>query len=164
MTWSVDFGGDADLPVAVDHGQFIVCDCDSGVCVDAYDDAAQRAGVAAWGDGLAVFTASSWTDTTVRLSLRRERPVIDLGAWDRVVETGICIRGGALDVYGPESARRNWAHVGIPSDSYSLAVCGIGFDTTDEYGAAGSDTYTIWLWPGPVPPTRVLKDRRARAR
>jgi hypothetical protein len=161
---SVDFGDDTDIPVAVDHGQFIVCDRHSKVDVDSYDDAAQRAGLAAWGDGIAVFTASHWTHTTVRLSLRRTRPAIDLDAWDHVVESGIRIAGGAVDVFGPESTGTDQVRVLIPSGSYSLAVCGTAFGTANQYGDDGIDTYTIWLWPGPIPPTRVLKDGLARGR
>ena len=160
---SVNFGDDADIPAAVDHGQFIVCDCNSQIEIDSYDDAAHRAGLAAWGDGIAVFTASHWTDTSVRLSLRRTRPVIDLDAWDHVVEGGIRVCGRAVNVFGPESTATNQASVMIPSGSYSLAVCGTGFATTDEYGDDGSDTYMIWLWPGPILQTRVLKDGLARA-
>jgi hypothetical protein len=124
---------------------------------------AQRLGLATWTGGLAVFTESHWTKTTVQLCLRDERPAVDLADWDHAVESGIRVTGGAVRIFGPESTGANEVAVQIPSASYSIVVCGSGFGSTGEYGDDGSDTYTLWLWPGPVLPARRLKDGLERS-
>ena len=156
----VTMGSEVAVSVGIDHGQFIACDCDAALDIDSYGEAAFREGLALWGGngGITVFAASDWTDTEVTVRLLPGRPAIAEDDWDHVGEGGLVIRSGRLHVYGPEDTRTNEASIGLPSDSYSLIVCGRGFNTTNEYGDEGSDSYMLVLWPGPPLDRRVLKD------
>jgi hypothetical protein len=70
---------------------------------------------------------------------------------------------GAVGVLGPESTGIDETVVTLPSGEYSLLVCGYDFGTTNEYGDDGDDSYAVWLWPGPVLTTKVLKDAATSA-
>lgn len=153
-------GDSADLRVRIDHGQFILCDLDSELDVDAYHEKAQAVGFAAWRGGLSVFTESLWTESTVRVQLLGERPILDLGPLDHVAEGGIICATGELRAYGPEDTGISEAVVRLPPGSYSVIVAGEGFATTDEFGDNGDDRYTVFLWPGDALGPRVLKDGR----
>ena len=148
------------VPVRIDHGQFIACDPDARLDIDSYGGSAQRQGLAMWGGngGITVFTASHWTETEVRVRLLSERPAITETEWDHLVEGGLIIRSGRLHIYGPEDTGTNEAPITLPSGSYSLMVCGRRFDSTNEYGDEGNDTYTLALWHGPPLERRVLRD------
>jgi hypothetical protein len=148
------------VSVGIDHGQFIACDPDAPLDIDSYDESASRAGLAMWGrkGGITVFSASHWTSTEVTVRLLRKRPIIAGNEWDHVVEGGLIIRSGRLHLYGPDDTGTNEASISLPSGSYSLIVCGRGFDSTNEYGDEGSDSYTLVLWPGPPLDRRVRKD------
>ena len=154
----LEVGTETTVPVDIDHGQFIVSVPSAEVSVDSYDEAANRAGLAVWPGGCIVFTASHWTRTTVTVALSADRPAIALDAWDHAVDPGIDVPDGQLRIFGPESTGVDESAVELPSGTYSALVCGAGFDTTNEYDAEGSDTYTLFMWPGPVLPRRVVKD------
>jgi hypothetical protein len=160
MSYAVEPGGEVTVPVAIDHGQFIVCDPDAKVDIDSYGEEATRQGVAPWsgGGGITVFTASRWTKTVVIVALHLEKPGIDIDQCDHLVEAGLSIRSGRLHLYGPEDTNANEASIVLPSGIYSVIVSGKGFDTTNELGDEGSDTYALHLWPGPILKRRVLKD------
>jgi hypothetical protein len=160
MSDTLEPGDDVAVPVSVDHGQFIVCDPEAELDIDSYGTEATRQGVALWASagGITVFTASHWTKTLVTVALHDDRPRIDVDQWDHVVEAGLSIRGGRLHVYGPEDTNVREAAIVMPSRTYSVMVCGKGFDTTNEYGDEGEDTYALHLWPGPLLERRVLKD------
>lgn len=156
----LEAGGEVTVRVGVDHGQFVVCDPDAELDIDSYGPAAQRDGLAIWGSGagVTVFTASHWTKTVVTVRLVMERPARADGEWDHVVEAGLVLRSGRLNLYGPEDTAVNEASVVLPPGSYGLRVCGRDFDSVNEYGDEGNDSYLLMLWPGPVGERRVLKD------
>jgi hypothetical protein len=160
MTDALEPGRVVTVPVSVDHGQFIACDPEAKLDIDSYDEEATRQGVALWeaSGGITVFTASQWTETFVTVALHHEKPRIDVDQWDHVAEAGLSIRSGKLHVYGPEDTNVNEASVVVPSGTYSVIVSGKNFDTTNEYGAEGADTYALHLWPGRILERRVLKD------
>jgi hypothetical protein len=128
--------------------------------IDSYGNEATRQGVALWGSGggITVFTASHWTKTLVTVALHDKQPGIDIDQWDHVAEAGLSIRSARLHLYGPEDTNLHEASVVMPSGTYSVIVSGRGFDTTNEYGDEGTDTYALHLWPGPRLQRRVLKD------
>jgi hypothetical protein len=156
--------GELTVPVGVDHGQFIACDPDAELDIDSYGDAAQRAGLATWrsGAGVTVFTASHWTDTVVTVRLTRERPTLAEDDWDHVVEAGLVLRRGRLHLYGPEDTGVNEHSIALRPSTYALLVCGRDFDSVNECGDDGNDSYALLLWPGPVFERRVLKDGFSR--
>jgi hypothetical protein len=160
MSYALEPGGDVTVPVTVDHGQLIACDPEAELDIDSYGPEATRQGVALWGagGGITVFTASHWTDTLVTVALHHARPRIDVDECDHVAEAGLSIRSGRLHLYGPEDTNLNEASVLVPTGTYSVIVSGKGFDTTNEYGDEGADTYALHLWPGPLLTRRVLKD------
>jgi hypothetical protein len=92
------------------------------------------------------------------VALHDEKPVIDIDQCDHVAEAGLSIRSGRLQLYGLEDTNLNEVSVVVPSGTYSVIVSGSGFDTMNEYGDEGVDTYTLHLWPGPLLERRVLKD------
>jgi hypothetical protein len=153
-------GSEVTVQVGIDHGQFVACDPDAPLDIDSYGDVAMRQGLAIWGGngGITVFTASHWTQTEVRVSLSSERPALASADWDHLVEGGLIVRSGRLHIYGPEDTGINEASISLPSNSYSLIVCGRHFDTLNEYGDEGDDSYGLLLWPGPPLERSVLKD------
>jgi hypothetical protein len=160
VEYKLEMGAQVTVPVGIDHGQFIACDPDAQLDIESYGDAAQRAGVAVWGNvgGVTVFTASRWTNTTVTVRLTPDRPAVSSDEWDHVVEAGLIVRSGRLHLYGPEDTGVKEVSVAVPPGTYSLVVCGRDFGSTDEYDAEGNDTYALLLWPGPTLQRRVLKD------
>jgi hypothetical protein len=160
MPTALTMGSDATVPVRVDHGQFIACDPAAELDIDSYGETASREGLAMWAGngGITVFAASHWTDTKLTVRLVPERPSFAEHEWDHLVEGGLVIKSGRLQVYGPEDSGINEASISLPSDSYSLVVCGRDFDSTNEHGDEGHDHYMLVLWPGPPLDRRVLKD------
>ncbi len=157
---TLKMGSEVTVPVGIDHGQFIACDRGAQLDVDSYDELAQRQGIATWSGnrGITVFAASNWTKTNITVRLSIGRPAVAEDEWDHVVEGGLIVSSGWLHIYGPEDTGTSEASIRLPTDSYSLIVGGRGFDTTNEYGDEGSDTYALLLWPGPPLDRRVLKD------
>lgn len=160
MSMALTMSSEVVVPVAIDHGQFIACDPQADLDIDSYGEDATRQGLAAWSGngGVTVFTASHWTNTEVVVGLSPGRPTIAEDTWEHLVEGGLIITSGRLHIYGPEDTGVNEASISLPSDSYSLIVCGRAFDSTNEYGDAGSDSYALLLWPGPPLERRVLKN------
>lgn len=153
-------GSQVRVPVGIDHGQFIACDPQADLDIDAYTDRAMRAGLALWGNGggITVFTASHWTASDVTVALSPARPEIAESDWDHIVEGGLVIRSGRLHIFGPEQTETNESAIAVPPQMYSLIVCGGDFDTTNEYGDDGDDAYALLMWPGHPLDRRVLKD------
>jgi hypothetical protein len=160
MEETLRMGTEVEVPVGIDHGQFIACDRSAELDIDSYGDLAQRQGLAMWrgNRGVTIFTASNWTETHATVRLSPGRPAVAVDEWDHVVEGGLIINSGRLHIYGPEDTGAEETEISLPSDSYSLIVCGHNLDSTNEYGDNGSDTYTLLLWPGPALDRRVLKD------
>jgi hypothetical protein len=160
MAVELEVGREVVVSVAIDHRQFIVRDASATLDIDAYDERASREGLAVWGDhgGVTVFTASQWTETQVTVGLHDERPTLTLDDWDHVVEAGLHLSSGEMRLYGPEDTGVTEAAITLPQGAYSLVVSGCGFDTTNEFGDEGADTYALRLWPGPLLQRRVLKD------
>jgi hypothetical protein len=152
--------GAVTVPIAVDHGQFLVRDHDALLDIDAYDEHSTRDGLALWGDrgGVTVFTASHWTHTDVTVRLEPQRPAIASADWDHLVEGGIVVPSGRLHLYGPEDTVSHEVSIAVPPGEYSLIACGRDFASTNEYGDEGRDRYALILWPGPPLRRRVLKD------
>jgi hypothetical protein len=161
---TLTMGSEVRVRLGIDHGQFIARDSVSVLDIESYDDDAIQHGLAIWDSrrGITVFTASSWSESEVTLRLSAVRPVVTAEDWDHVVEGGLVIESGCLHVYGPEDTGTNEAMVNVPSDSYSLLVCGRAFDSTNEYGDDGRDTYALLLWPGSPLRRRVLKNGFSR--
>ncbi len=137
-----------------------MCDPNAELDIDTYDERASREGLAVWraNGGVTVFTASHWTVTQVTVGLHGERPTLALDDWDHVVEAGLNLTSGEMRLYGPEDTGVNEAAITLPQGAYSLLVSGCGFDTINEFGDEGADTYELRLWPGPLLQRRVLKD------
>jgi len=153
-------GGTVDLTIGVDHSQFIVCDRDAEIDIDSYSDEATAAGLATWAGGFAVFTDSHWAQCRVRLTLTETRPDPRLDGCDHAVEAAVEFASGRLELFGPEGAGMDQAVIVVSPGEYGLFVLGHEFGTANEYGDDGDDRYTILLWPGTVPATRVLKAGR----
>lgn len=153
-------GSEVAVPVGIDHGQFIACDPDAELDIDSYGETASRQGLAMWdgNGGMTVFTASRWTETEVTVRLLSDRPAVAEAECDHLVEGGLVISSGRLHIYGPEDTGTNEVSISLPSDSYSVIVCGRQFHSPNEYGDDGDDSYTLVLWPGPPLDRRVLKD------
>ena len=160
MERELEMGGELTVSVGIDHGQFIACDPARELDIDSYDDLAQRAGLAVWGNagGLTVFTASHWTSSTVTVRLTLARPTVAAREWDHLVEAGLVLRSGRLNLYGPEDTNANESSVVVSPGTYSVIVSGKDFDATNQHGDEGTDTYALHLWPGPLLERRVLKD------
>ena len=103
----------AHLSLALDHGQFFVLDRDAIVDDDSYTAAAQRAGLAQFDGGIAVFTESAWTRAThVRVRLSDSRPTVDVSRRHHVVLGGFVCPSGEIRIFrprGPE-AMSNGSH------------------------------------------------------
>jgi hypothetical protein len=160
VQYTLETGAQVTVPIEIDHGQFIACDPVVELDIESYGDEALRAGIAVWsgGGGVTVFTASHWTSTTVTVALAPERPPVAADEWDHVVEAGLIVQSGRLHLYGPEDTGANEATIAVPPGTYSLIACGRDFDSTNDYDAEGSDSYSLILWPGPRLRRRVLKD------
>lgn len=159
MTERLTTGAEVQLTVNVDHGQFIACDAGAMLDIDSYSEHATRDGLALWSDGsgMTVFTASHWTSTVVTVALSSTRPTVDDAAWDHIVEGGLILRNG-LRIYGPEDTGVDERSISLPPGTFSLLVCGRDFDSTDDHGDDGSDSYALFLWPGSPLARCVLKD------
>jgi hypothetical protein len=152
-------GRTAHLSLALDHGQFFVLDRDAIVDDDAYTGAAQRAGLAQFDGGIAVFTESAWsTATHVGIRLSDSRPTVDVSKRHHVVVGGLVCSSGQIRLFSPEGTGSNEQRLSLPIGTYGVIVCGDGFGRTDERGANGDDSYELLLWPArELPAPRCLK-------
>ena len=159
-------GEPMSLSLAIDHGQFVAVDRGVNVDVDAYSPEATEIGLAAWSGGVAVFCGSHWTDeTSVEVTLLHESPDVDVSKFDRVAIGGLECKTGEILVSAPEETGFRESVLRLPRGTYSLLVCGAGFDTSDDHGDDGADRYSLWLWPtAEVPGPRSLARARVASR
>jgi hypothetical protein len=89
-----------ELMLALDHGQFFVLDGDSEIDLDAYDEEAQRGGLACFDGGVVVLCESHWSsDTPLRMTLLSKQPSLDVDSHDHVVVGSITCRSGELRIF-----------------------------------------------------------------
>jgi hypothetical protein len=144
----LELGGQIDLSLSVDHGQFAVVDRDAIIDVDAYTDEAVAARLAQFDGGIVVFTDSAWTTSTpLRVRLTERRPDVDVAAYDLVVSGGVACATGELRIFSPEETGINERSLAVPAGGYGVMACGAGFGQTNEHGDDGADRYELWLWP-----------------
>jgi hypothetical protein len=122
-------GSEVTVQVGIDHGQFVACDPDAPLDIDSYGDVAMRQGLAIWGGNGGI-------------------TVFTASHW---TQTEVRV---SLSSERPALASADWDHL----VEGGLIVRGRHFDTLNEYGDEGDDSYGLLLWPGPPLERSVLKD------
>ena len=96
------------------------------------------------------------TTVPVSLSVHERDPGYDVGAWDHVVECGLALPTGRLQVH--ECTGGAVLDVSVSPSSYAVRVLFEGLDSLSEDRSSGNDRYVLDLWPATSSPTlRVVK-------
>jgi hypothetical protein len=100
----------------------------------------------------------------VVVSVHDAAPDADFGEWELVNECSFSVRSGHVMVIGcTEGSPQERARFSLEPGPYRLRVSYSGLDTLSDDGLEGDDFYRLQVWPGPVAPTRTLKERAGAA-
>jgi hypothetical protein len=102
-------------------------------------------------------------DVPVVIEVDDSEPVIDLDAWDQVVDCSIEAPSGQLVVAGCTDYFPDAKRIEVVPGPYRARIFYGALDTLSADGLDGSDHYRISLWLHPVEAPRFLKRRDARA-
>lgn len=153
-----------ELEIFADYFQFYVQD--EGVDEDWgtfwTDETVER--MLAVGDCSVGIATARNMNVPVVLSVHDAAPEADFGEWELVNECSFCVRSGQMMVIGcTEGSPQERARFSLAPGSYRLRVSYVGLDSLSEDGLEGDDFYRLQIWPGPVAPTRTLKEQAGAA-
>lgn len=148
-----------ELTLFADYHQFYIQDESvDGNLSDAWtDDAVERLLAVAPGT-VGIGTVRN-VDVPVTISVLEREPVFDPEKFDQVVECSVAVESGSIVAAGctdyfPEAVR-----IKIPSGPYRVRVSFEGLDSVSADGLEGNDQYHLQLWPAPMGPVDILKQR-----
>ncbi len=143
------------LEVFADYHQFYLWD--AGVRPSApenYTDEDMRNMVKV-ADNVIVILPVRNMDVPVELELHDTDPGRETEAWDHVVELGVQMPRGKLQIQ--ECTGEAVLELSVEPGSYSVRACFGGLETLSEDGLDGEDRYRIVMWPGEAMPLNVIK-------
>ncbi|PZO03193.1 MAG: hypothetical protein DCF30_03470 [Hyphomicrobiales bacterium] len=103
-------------------------------------------------------TARNMTVPVV-VSLHDATPEADVAEWGLVNEGSFTVRSGRIAVMGCTDSLADAPRLDLAPGPYRVRVSYSGLDSLSEDGLEGDDFYRIQLWPAPLAPIVVVKDR-----
>ena len=144
-----------ELKVYADYHQFYVWDAgvDPQAPEDFTDEDTRRMVKVA--PNVVVIQPVRNMEVPVELEVHETDPGCESSDWDHVVETGIELLTGKLQIH--ECTGGPALDLQLSPGSYRVRTLFSGLGTLSADGLEGDDRYRIVLWPGPVVPLHVTK-------
>lgn len=98
-------------------------------------------------------------DVTVTIAILEQEPPFDAGRFDQVVECSIAVESGTIVAAGCTDYFPDAARINLASGDYRVRANFEGLDSVSADGLDGNDHYHLQLWPAPVGPIEILKQR-----
>lgn len=122
-----------------------------------WDAAVER--MLAAGDGFVMIGTVRNMTVPLVVEVGEGEPVADLDGWDHVAECSLAVQSGQVVVSGCTDYRPDAARIAVAPGDYRVRVSYGRLNTLSEDGLEGEDHYRAQLWPAPLAPLRVLKQR-----
>jgi hypothetical protein len=145
-----------ELVIELDHSQFYIEDDHPRLSGKPMDGSFYLDRVWVEPGHILVVTERFDGDTRVVVEALECRPDEPLDAWDHVVECGIALPSGHLNLRSLAYDDLLAARLEVPPGSYRALIFYGGLDTVTDDGE-GDDHYRVVLWPGRVGEPKVLK-------
>jgi hypothetical protein len=148
-----------ELTLVADYHQFYIqdeqVDCDLS---DAWTDAAVERLLAVAPGAVGIGTVRN-VEVPVTISVLEREPVLDADKFDQVVECSIAVESGTIVAAGCTDYFPDAVRIKLSAVSYRVRTSFEGLDSVSSSGLAGNDHYHLQLWPAPLGPVQVLKQR-----
>lgn len=147
------------LTLFADYHQFYIQDegIDSNLS-DAWTDTAIERLLAVTPGTVGIGTVSN-SDVPVTIAVLEHEPLLDADKFDHVVECSIAVKSGTIVAAGCTDYFPDAVRIKLPAVSYRVRASFEGIDSVSANGLVGSDHYHLQLWPAPMGPVQVRKQR-----
>jgi len=147
------------LTLFADYHQFYIQDegIDSNLS-DAWTDTAIDRLLAVTPGTVGIGTVSN-SDVPVTIAVLEHEPLLDADKFDHVVECSIAVKSGTIVAAGCTDYLPDAVRIKLPAVSYRVRASFEGLDSVSANGLVGSDHYHLQLWPAPMGPVQVRKQR-----
>lgn len=98
-------------------------------------------------------------DVPVTISILEQKPVFDAEKFDQVVECSVALESGSIVAAGCTDYFPDAMRIKVPSGFYRVRASFEGLDSVSADGMEGNDQYHLQLWPAPMGPVEILKQR-----
>lgn len=148
-----------ELTLFADYHQFYVQDENvDGNLTDAWTDEAVERFLAVAPGTVGIGTVRNG-DVPVTIAVLEREPVFDSDKFDQVVECSIAVESGAIVAAGCTDYFPDAARIKIPCGPYRVRVSFEGLASSSSVGLEGHDRYHLQLWPAPMGPIDIRKQR-----
>jgi len=148
-----------ELTLFADYHQFYIQDEKAdGDLSDAWTDAAVERLLAVAPGTVGIGTVRN-VDVPVTISVLEQEPVLDADKFDHIVECSIAVESGTIVAAGCTDYFPDAVRIKLPAFSYRVRASFEGLDSVSSNGLAGNDYYHLQLWPAPMGPVQVRKQR-----
>jgi hypothetical protein len=148
-----------ELRLFADYHQFYIQDESvDGNLADAWTDDAVKRLLAVAPGTVGIGTVRN-VDVPVTISIFEREPVFDPEKFDQVVECSVAVESGSIVAAGCTDYFPDAMRIKIPSGSYRVRAGFQGLDSVSADGLDGNDQYHLQLWPAPMGPVEILKQR-----
>lgn len=148
-----------ELTLFADYHQFYIQDESvDGNLSDAWTDDAVKRLLAVAPGTVGIGTVRN-VDVPVTISILEREPVFDPEEFDQVVECSVAVESGSIVAAGCTDYFPDAMRIKIPSGLYRVRASFEGLDSVSADGLEGNDQYHLQLWPSPMGPVEILKQR-----
>lgn len=148
-----------ELTLFADYHQFYIQDESvDGNLSDAWTDDAVKHLLAVAPGTVGIGTVRN-VDVPVTISILEREPVFDPEEFDQVVECSVAVESGSIVAAGCTEYFPDAMRIKIPSGLYRVRASFEGLDSVSADGLEGNDQYHLQLWPSPMGPVEILKQR-----
>lgn len=148
-----------ELTLFADYHQFHIQDEKvDGDLSDAWTDAAVGRLLAVAPGTVGIRTVRN-VEVPVTISLLEREPALDADKFDQVVECSIAVESGTIVAAGCTDYFPDAVRIKLSAVSYRVRASFEGLDAVSSSGLVGNDHYHLQLWPAPMGPVQVIKQR-----
>lgn len=148
-----------ELTLFADYHQFHIQDeTADGNLADAWTDDAMERLLAVAPGTVGIGTVRN-VDVPVTISVLEREPVFEPEKFDQVVECSVAVESGSLVAAGCTDYFPDAVRIKIPPGPHRVRVSFEGLGSVSPDGFEGNDQYHLQLWPAPMGPVDILKQR-----
>lgn len=97
----------------------------------------------------------------VTLEILASEPVLNVAAYDHIVEGPLSVAGKRLIIAGCTDYLPEAARIAVDPGTYRVRVCFSGLESLSADGLEGEDRYHLQIWPARLADVAVIKQRAA---